>query len=272
MSGAITMDPNELDDAAGALRGIFATLEGSAQDLDGAGVAVEMPGALAARVATEVSSIAAGLRRAADSLADMPGDLARRAQLGRLADTIGQLYSGGIGASLPASLIAAQYAKELQQVAAGTLPARAVTVGASAGELAKKAAAGFKGAGYAMSAAGVGLKTYNDARNPYLDDSRRVANVAARTAVESGKVWAGVAAAGAAAAVGAPVVVPVLVGVGVGIGLTVIDEKLGVTDFVADRADDVIDVGVDAVDAGVDAVEDVADDLDEALDFAGGLF
>jgi hypothetical protein len=263
------MDPNELDDAAGALRGIFATLEGSAQDLDGVGVAVEMPGALAARVATEVSSIAAALRRAADSLADLPGDLARRAQLGRLADTIGHLYGAGIGASLPAGLIAAQYAKELQQVAAGTLPARAVSVGAPAGELAKKAAAGFRGAGYAMAAAGVGLKTYNDVRNPYLDDSRRAANLVARTAVESGKVWAGVAAAGAAAAVGAPVVVPVLVGVGVGIGLTVLDEKLGVTDFVADRADDVID-------AGVGAAEDVAEDLGDALDFAekglGGIF
>jgi hypothetical protein len=258
---AITMDPNELDNAAGALRGIFATLEGSARDLDGAGVAVEMPGALAARVATEVSSIAAALRRAADSLADMPGDLARRAQLGRLADTIGRLYSGAIGASLPAGIIAAQYARELQQVAAGTLPARAVSVGASAGELAKKAAAGFKGAGYAMSAAGIGLKTYDDVRNPYLDNSRRAANLAARTAVESGKVWAGAAAAGGAAALGAPVVVPVLVGVGVGIGLSVIDSKFGVTDFVADRADDVIDVGVDAV-------EDVTDDLGDALDFA----
>jgi hypothetical protein len=269
VSGTITMDPNELDAAAGALRGIFATLEGSAQDLDAAGVAVEMPGALAARVATEVSSISAALRRAADSLADLPGDLARRAQLGRVADAITHLYKGAMGASLPASLIAAQYARELQQVAAGTLPARAVSVGAPAGELAKKAAAGFKGAGYATVGAKVALKTYNDAGNPYLDQSQRAANLAARTAVESGKIWAGAAAASAVAAVGAPVVVPVLVGAGVGIGLTMLDERLGVTEWVADRTDDVID-------AGVDTVEDVAEDLGKAWDFAekgvGGIF
>ena len=264
MSGAITMDPNELDDAAGALRGIFGTLAGAARQLDGASVAVEMPPGLAARVATEVSSIAASLHRAADSLTGMPGDLARRAQLGRLADTIGHLYNAGIGAALPASIIAAQHAKELQQVAAGTLAARSVSVGATAGELATKAAKGFTWAAAGAAAAGVGLKTWNDARNPYLDDSQKAANLVARTAVESGKVWAGVAAAGAAATLGAPVVVPALVAVGVGVGLTVLDEKLGVTDFVADRADDVID-------AGADAVSDVASDLGKAWKFAGGV-
>jgi hypothetical protein len=261
---AITMDPNELDDAAGALRGIFATLEGSARDLDGAGVGVEMPGALAARVATEVSSIAASLRRAADSLADMPGDLARRAQLGRLADTISQVYKSEVAASLPANIIAAQYAKELKQVADGSLPARSVTVGASAGELARKLQGAAKAGGWVVRAVDLGGKTAGDLRNPYLDDSQRAANVTALAGMSAATAAAGTAAAAGAAALGAPVVVPALVGVGVGIGLSVLDEKIGATDWVADRTDDVID-------AGADAVSDVADDLGQAWKFAGGI-
>lgn len=269
MTGTITMDPNELDDAAGALRGIFATLEGSAQDLDGADVAVEMPGALRARVGSEVSSIAAALRRAADSLADLPGDLARRAQLARVADTISQVYRGEVAVSLPAGIIAAQYAKELQQIADGSLSARAVTVGASAGELATKIRVAAKLGGKAAAWGGVAAKTVGDLRNPYLDGSRRAANATARAGMTAGTAALGTAAAAGAAALGAPVVIPALVGVGVGIGLTVLDEKIGVTDFVADRADDVIDVGSDVVGG-------VADGVGDALGFAkkglGGIF
>lgn len=247
----ITMDPNELDDAAGALRGIFASLSGAAGQLDSVGVAVEMPGALAARVTLEVSAIATSLRRAADSLEGLDGELGRRAQLGRIADASGHLYGAGIGASLPAGIIADAYAR-----------GGAAAVGTRAGELATKANKGFTYGAGGVAAAGVALKTFNDVRNPYLDNSQRAANLAARAAVEGGKVWAGTAVAAAAVTFGAPVGVPVLAAVAVGIGLTVLDEKLGVTKFVADKADDVID-------AGADLVSDVGSGLGKIAD---GIF
>ena len=78
-----------------------------------------------------------------------------------------------------------------------------------------------------------------DARNPYLDNSQRMANFSARTAVQAGMVVAGTAAVAAATALGVPASAAALASVGVGAGFAVLDEKLGVTEFVADRADDV---------------------------------
>jgi hypothetical protein len=249
VSSVITIDANELDEAAPRVAELHQALGSGAAALDGVNLGVEMPDGLAGVVAGEVSAIAADMRRAASSIVCQSQQLAQRADEARLADQISTragdarladqistLANAFAATALPADLISAAG----KNGAKYGVPAGVARAARAAG------AASFAAAG--VMAVGAGL--YKDLRDPDIDTQRRIVNTGVRLATNFGLP---LAAAGVAA-----LAFPALPAVGVAAtaGLTwmVLDEQFGLTDKVSDVAD-----------AGVDALGDAAGKIGDAF-------
>ncbi|MFN2497069.1 MAG: hypothetical protein ABR608_14370 [Pseudonocardiaceae bacterium] len=244
----ITIDAVELRAAAPAVAGMFATLGAISRGVNGVDVGA-LPASLAAKTQAELSEIHHELSRAANAVEGTAQELLERAGWAEAADQIGTLSLGLAAPGLTADLIAE--AHKIGKAAYG--------VPDNVGSVASKA-------GYGLAVAGIifdfAVPSVQDVANPYLDDTRKNANVLARATTTAGILVAG----GVAAGLVAPALPAVAAAAVTGVALTVIDEKLQITKHLSDG----INAGLEAADDAVDKAGDIAGDaVDKAGDVAG---
>lgn len=253
----ITVDAAELQAAAPSVAGMYATLVATGHGINRV-EAGALPAPLAARIQAELSELHHELGKAADAIQGTAHELLERAGLAEAADKLSTLALTLSGPELTANLI--EEAHELGKAKYG--------VPDKVGNIASKAGYGLALAGIVL---GVAVPSAHDLANPYLDDTRKSANTLARGATTAGILVAG----GVAAGLASPGLVAVGAAVGVGVALTVIDEKLEITEHLADG----INAGLDAAGRVMDEVGGVADDAidgagrvaDGAIDGVGGV-
>jgi len=241
----ISIDANQLKTAAPRVADLYTTLLGAARGV-GALNTAGLPGPIAGRAQAAISAAAGKLNRAAAGLVGTSADLLRRAGLAEAADQISKLSTITNAPGLTAGLI--QRAHELGGYG----------VPDNVGRIAGSAGYGLSVAGLAL---GVGVPTAHDLANPYLDDDRRVANGLARITTTGGMMVAGGIIIGAMSGA----LLPIAVAAGVGLAFGVLDQKLHITDTLADG----IDWATDQTSAAADAV---TDGVSGAVDAIGGLF
>lgn len=240
----ITVDAAELAAAAPSVAGMYADLVGVGHGINRVEVGA-LPSPLAARIQLELSELHHELIKAAEAIQGTAHELLERAGLAEAADKLSTLALALSGPELTASLI--HEAHELGKVKYG--------VPDKVGNIASKAGYGLAVAGIVLQ---VAVPSAHDLTNPYLDDTRKSANALARGATTAGILVAG----GVAAGLASPGLAAAAAAVGVGVALSVIDQKLEITEHLADG----INAGLDATGHVIDEVGDVADD---ALDGAG---
>lgn len=256
----ITIDAAELQAAAPAVTEMYADLAGVGHGINCVEVGA-LPAPLAARIQGELSEIHHELSKAAGAVQGTARELLERAGLAEAADKLSTLPLALAGPELTANLI--EEAHEIGKARYG--------VPDKVGNIASKAGYGLAVAGIVL---GVAVPSAHDLANPYLDDTRKSANALARSATTAGILLAG----GVAAGLASPGLLAVGAAVGVGVALTVIDEKLAITEHLADG----INAGLDATGRAIDEVSGVAGDaidgvgevagdaVDKAGDLAGG--
>jgi len=242
----ITVDAAELQAATPSVAGMYATLVATGHGINRVEV-VALPAPLAARTQAELSEIHHELSKAAGAIQGTAHELLERAGLAEAADKLSTLALTLSGPELTANLI--KEAHEIGKAKYG--------VPDKVDNIASKAGYGLAVAGIVL---GVAVPSAHDLANPYLDDTRKSANALARSATTAGIIVAG----GVAAGLASPGLVAVGAAVGVGLALTVIDEKLEITEQLADG----INAGLDATGRAMDEVGGVADD---AIDGVGNV-
>lgn len=243
----ITVDATELRSAAPSVAGMYAVLGGvghSINHVEGGA----LPAPLAARIQAELSEIHHELIKAADTIQGTAHELLERAGLAEAADQLSTLDLALAGPELTANLI--EKAHEIGDKAHYGVPDKV-------GSIASKTSYGLAVAEIVL---GFAVPSVYDLANPYLDDTRKSANTLARGATTAGIIVAG----GVAAGLASPGLVAVGAALGTGVALSIIDEKLQITEHLADG----INAGLDATGQLADGVGSVADD---AIDEVGGV-
>lgn len=237
----ITIDANQLNDAAPKVAKLYATVQVAAKQLGSLGVTCEMPDGLAGRVISGISAAQGELEAAVRTLDGMDAELKKRAHLARIADAVGMANFGLTTVALPTGIINAA-AED------------------SANHIPKNVSSTSKAIGGVLAAAGLAgdlIDLRKDYRNPFIDDNRKAADALAKGVTASGVAFTGGVVAGLAGV--ALVSLPgVGIAVGVGLGFAVLDKELHITQHVSDGINS-------ALDAGGDALDDVGDAI-------GGLF
>jgi hypothetical protein len=237
----ITIDANQLAEAAPKVGRLYATVSVAARELAGADVSCEMPDGLAGRIIAGISAAQHDLDGTVRTLDGLDGELKKRAHLARIADAVGMANFGLTTVALPTGIINAAAADSANHIPAN--------VGSAT-----------KAIGGVLAAAGLAgdlVDLGKDYRNPFIDDNRKAADALAKGVTASGVAFAGGVGAGLAGV--ALVSVPgVGIAVGVGLGYAVLDKQLHITAHVSDGINS-------ALDAGGEALDDVGDAL-------GGLF
>ncbi|MGH3916164.1 MAG: hypothetical protein ACRDTC_22570, partial [Pseudonocardiaceae bacterium] len=256
----ITIDAAELHAAAPSVAEMYAELVGVGHSINRVEVGA-LPAPLAARIQLELAELHHELIKAADAIQGTAHELLERAGLAEAADKLSTLALALSGPELTANLI--NDAHEIGKAKYG-IPDKV-------GNIASKAGYGLALAGIILQ---VAVPSAHDLANPYLDDTRKSANALARSATTAGILVAG----GVAAGLASPGLAAAAAAIGVGVALSVIDQKLEITEHLADG----INAGLDATDRvldevggvandAIDGVGDVADDaVDKAGDLAGG--
>lgn len=260
----ITIDAAELHAAAPSVAEIYAELVGVGHSITRVEVGA-LPVPLGARIQLELSELHHELIKAADAIQGTAHELLERAGLAEAADKLSTLALALSGPKLTANLI--NEAHEIGKAEYG--------VPDKVGNIASKAGYGLALAGIILQ---VAVPSAHDLTNPYLDDTRKSANALARSATTAGILVAG----GVAAGLASPGLAAAAAAVGVGVALSVINQKLEITEHLADGINAGLDAGLDATgrvldevggvaNDAIDGVGDVADDaVDKAGDLAGG--
>jgi hypothetical protein len=268
MSQVIAIDYLEMSEAAPRVTELHLKLTAAAALVSGLDFGVEMPPAVKGRVVAQVEAARSDILQGANGVEGLGAELARRAHLAKLADTLDRVWMATKPLSTQLGAI-----KDLGDPAAQKFAGRALS--------------GLGAAGHVL---GIGWPTLADLRNPYLSTEQKIGRTAARGAttavVGAGTKAATEAAVGrltvmlgsraaALAVAGGPI------GVGVGVAWALLDYKLNISpkiaegltwtaDKIGDGAQEFDDHVLDpAGDFAADRAADVANEVDKVTPWDG---
>jgi hypothetical protein len=259
MSQVVVIDYQEMTEAAPRVTELHLKLTAAAALLSGLDFGVEMPPGVRGRVLAQVNAARSDIVRGAKGVDGLGPELAKRAHLAKLADTLDRIWMATKPLSVQLGAI-----KELGDPAAQRFAGRAL-----------------RGLGAVGNVLGIGLPALADLRNPYLSTDQKIGRTAGRgataVALGAGTKAATNAALGrlttmlgtraAAVAVGGPI------GLGIGVAWTVLDYKFNLSPKIAEGATWAVDKAGEGAQAFDDHVLDPVGDFaaDRAEDVEDGV-
>lgn len=252
MSSTVAIDPGQLKQAAKKVDAMFTDANDTAHALHGLAGGVEMPPNMVARVEDVLTDASTAIARAALGISCLASELNRRAEGAEAADRIGKLAGG------------------LLNLAGISQSGAALGINHPVTPLPKGAVPWVKGAGHGLVVVGVvasvAPQLVGDLQNDYLTKDQVVTRTAKKGGISLAMGAPSMAAAAGVIALGGPAGVALVAGLAVGVGVSVLDEKLHISDWVGDRVDDVADELKDEVDDLADNASSAVNGLKAGID------